>query len=199
MTRKLRIAVADDERDTLDFLREAVARLGHEVVAAVGTGRELVDRCKELRPDMVITDIRMASMDGLDAAREICRDRPIPIVVVSAYSDEAFVKRAMEEYVLAYLVKPVREAILGPTISIALRRFEELGALKAEASDLRQALADRKIIERAKGILMRQAKLDEEAAFRRLQKLASNTNKKLVEAAKVVVEAAGALDPSQKE
>ena len=198
MTRSLRVAVADDEPDMQEYLRDTLTRLGYEVVCVVGDGKALARECRALRPDLVITDVKMPGLDGLEAAAEICRDGPVPIVVVSAYHDEEVVERAAANHVLAYLVKPIRESNLVPAITIALRRFAEFQALHAEAADLRQALEDRKLIERAKGILMREAGVDEETAFRRLQKLASGKNRKLVDMARMIVETAEAFRPPEK-
>ncbi|HZZ72651.1 MAG TPA: response regulator [Pirellulales bacterium] len=192
---KLRIAVADDEQDMREFLTESLERLGHEVLYAVDSGRKLVERVKENPPDLIITDIKMPDMDGLEAARHIYQQTPLPLIIVSAYHDPEYVERADASHVIAYLLKPIKESNLGPAITIAMRRFEELRALQKEATDLRQALNDRKIIERAKGILMKQAKLDEPAAFRRLQKLASSHNKKLVDIADMIVTASQAMAP----
>jgi response regulator NasT len=195
MKRSLRVAIADDEPDMQEYLRETLTRLGHQVVCVVGDGQALVRACEAMRPDLVVTDVKMPGLDGLEAAAEVCRDGPVPIVVVSAYHDQEVVERAAEQNVLAYLVKPIRESSLAPAISIALRRFEEFRALQAEAADLRQALEDRKVIEKAKGILMREAGLDEETAFRRLQKLASSKNRKLVDLARMIVETVEAFHP----
>jgi response regulator NasT len=194
---KLRIAVADDELDVREFFQEALARMGHEVVAVATTGRELVERCRASRPDIVITDVKMPDIDGLDAAKEIYRDRPIPILIVSAHHDPEFIARAAQHHILAYLVKPIRENQLGPAIEIAMQRFEEFRAMQQEADDLRQALEDRKIIERAKGLLMKQAGIEEEEAFRRLQKLASRKRKRLVEVARGILDAAELLEPDK--
>ena len=120
------------------------------------------------RPDLVITDIKMPDMDGIDAATQIYRERPIPVILVSAYHDPEFIRRAEADHILAYLVKPIKQADLEPAIALAMRRFEQFQALRKEAADLRQALEDRKVIERAKGILMKKAGLDEHDAFRRL-------------------------------
>jgi AmiR/NasT family two-component response regulator len=193
MSRSLRIAVADDELDMQEYFRDTLTRMGHQVVCVAGDGRTLARACETLRPDLVITDVKMPDMDGLEAAREICRQGPVPIVVVSAYHDQEVLERAAANHVFAYLVKPIRESNLAPAISIALRRYEEFQALHAEAADLRQALEDRKVIERAKGLLMQEAGIDEETAFRRLQKLASARNRKLVEMARMIVETAEAF------
>jgi two-component system, response regulator PdtaR len=183
VNRTLRIAVADDEPDMQDYFRTILPLLGHEVVAVASTGQELVDLCRAKHPDLVITDIKMPDMDGIDAAARIYKDSAVPVILVSAHHDPETVRRAGADYVMAYLVKPIKQADLEPAIAIALRRFEQFQALRKEAADLKQALEDRKAIEKAKGILMKKAGLDENEAFRRLQKLASEKNKKLIEIA----------------
>jgi response regulator NasT len=189
MNRPLRIAVADDEPDMQEYFRTILPRLGHEVVAVAGTGGELVEQCRGTRPDLVITDIKMPDMDGIDAAAQIYREVAIPFILVSAHHDAATVRRAEADYVMAYLVKPIKQADLEPAIAIAIRRFDQFQALRKEAGDLKQALVDRKTIEKAKGILMKKANLDEHEAFRRLQRLASDKNKKLIEIARSILTA----------
>ncbi len=189
MTRVLRIAVADDETDMRDYFSTILPVLGHEVVGAAKTGRELVDLCRLAKPDLVITDIKMPDMDGIDAAAQLYRDTPVPVILVTAHHDPLTIRRADADYVMAYLVKPIKQADLDPAIAIAMRRFAQFQALHKEAADLKQALEDRKIIEKAKGLLMKKANLDESDAFRRLQKLASEKNKKLIEIARALVTA----------
>ncbi len=183
----LRIAVADDEQDMRDYFQKILPPLGYDVVSAAKTGRELVDDCNRLNPDLVITDIKMPELDGIEAATLIYQQRAIPVILVSAFSDKELIDRAEADHIMAYLVKPVKQADLEPAIALAIRRFQQFEALRLEAVGLRQALADRKIIERAKGILMKRASLDEQDAFRRMQKLASEKNKKLVEVAHMIV------------
>ena len=146
-----------------------------------------------MRPDLVITDIKMPDMDGIDAAMTVCREQPLPVILVSAFHERELLERAVAEHVLAYLVKPIKAADLVPAIGIALRRFEQFHALRQEAADLRQALEDRKVIERAKGVLMKRARLDEAEAFRRMQKLASEKSRKLVEIATAILVAEEAV------
>jgi response regulator NasT len=193
MTEPLRIAVADDEPDMRDYFSRILPRLGHRVVAVAATGAELVEKCRAERPDLVITDIKMPDLDGLDAAAAITRERPVPVILVSAYHDAELVRRAEADHVMGYLVKPIKQNDLAPTIALAMRRFEQLAALRREAADLRQALEDRKVIERAKGALMKRAGLDEAEAFRRLQKTASERNLKLVEVARMLLVAEHAM------
>jgi two-component system, response regulator PdtaR len=187
MIQALRIAVADDEPDMRDYFRKVLPRMGHRVVAAAETGKELVDLCRTAKPDLVITDIRMPIMDGIDAAKAIYEDQPVPVILVSAFHDAQLIERAEADHVLAYLVKPIKQADLEPVIALAMRRFQQFQALRQEASDLRQALEDRKIIERAKGLVMKKGGYDEQEAFRRLQRLASDKNRKLVDIAHMIV------------
>lgn len=196
MSRALRIAIADDEDDMRDYFCTILPVLGHAVVAAAGTGRELVEKCREARPDLVITDIKMTDMDGIDAATLINKDAAIPVILVSAFHDPETITRAEQGHILAYLVKPIKQADLEPAIAIAMRKFEQFQALRREAIDLRQALEDRKTVEKAKGILMKKAKLDESEAFRRMQKLASDKNKKLIEIARIILTAEEAFGDS---
>lgn len=189
MSQTLRIAVADDEADMRDYFQKILPLLGHQVVSVARTGRELVAHCREHHPDLAITDIKMPDMDGIDAAIQIYVDGPIPVILVSGYHDGDLIERAEADHILAYLVKPIKQADLEPAISIAMRRFEQFQALRQEATDAKQALADRKLIERAKGVLMKRAGLDEHAAFRRMQKLASEKNKKLVEISQIILTA----------
>ena len=189
MTEALKIAIADDEPDVRDYYQRVLPRLGHQLVAAARTGRELVERCRAERPDLIITDIKMPDMDGIEAATQIYQDRPVPVILVSAYHDPDLIRRAEADHVMGYLVKPIKQSDLEPAIALAVRRSDQFRVLRQEAVDLRQALEDRKLTERAKGILMKKVNLDEQDAFRRLQKLASDKNLKLVEIAKMIVTA----------
>jgi len=185
----LRIAVADDERDIREYLQEVLPRLGHEVVAVAENGVQLVERCRTARPDLVIADVKMPDMDGLDATTAINQDRQVPVVLVSAHHDDAILGRLGREPVMGYLVKPIGEADLKAAITVAMLRFRHFQELHREASDLRQALEDRKVIERAKGVLMHRLRVDEEEAFRRLRSAASAQNRKLIEVGRQILEA----------
>lgn len=193
MVQRLRIAVADDERDMRRWLEETLSILGHEVTIAAETGRQLVDHCLQSPPDLVITDIKMPDMDGIEAANQMAKQKPVPVILVSAYHEEDLIERAVKDHVLAYLVKPIKQADLETSIALAVRRFKEFRALQQQADDLQEALESRKVVERAKGILMRRADLAEEEAFRRLQKLSSEKNVKMVEIARMIVTAEEAL------
>src|SRR5262249_44876838 len=140
MTESLRIAVADDEPDMRDYFSRILPRLGHQVVAVAQTGRELVEQCREVRPDLIITDIKMPEMDGIEAALLLSREQAVPVILVSAYHDQELVARAETDHIMGYLVKPIKQADLAPVIGLAVRRFNELQQLRQETIDLRQAL-----------------------------------------------------------
>jgi len=197
MTTSLRIAVADDELEMRDFFEKVLPRFGHRVVAVAENGVQLVEHCRTLKPDLIITDIKMPELDGIEASTQICRERAVPVILVSAYHDPALIERAESDHVLAYLVKPIGLADLQPAIAIAMRRFTEFQALRQECSDLKQALADRKIIEQAKGLLMKLTGIDEKEAFARLQSLASEKNQKLIDSARSILAVAPALAPQK--
>jgi two-component system, response regulator PdtaR len=196
MNPSLRIAIADDEPDMRDYFQDVLPRLGHTVVAVAQNGRELIEQCRAEQPDLVITDIKMPELDGIDAAIQIYQEKPMPVILVSAYHDAALIERAEMDHIMGYLVKPIKQSDLAPVIAIAVSRFAQFQALQKEAADLRQALSDRKVIERAKGILMKKTGLDEAGAFKRLQKLASDKNRKLVEIASMIMTAEEAFEPS---
>ena len=138
----------------------------------------------------------MPDQDGIDAASEISHGNPIPVILVSAYHEPELFQRASQEHILAYLVKPIKQADLVAAIFIVMQRFEQFRMLRKEAGELKQALEDRKLIERAKGVLMKKAGLDEPEAFRRLQKMARMHNQKLALVARMILSAEEALRPS---
>jgi response regulator NasT len=197
MSGKLRIAVADDEPDMREYFERILPRIGYEVVAVATNGRELVEQVRAAVPDLVITDVRMPLLDGIEAANEIYQFAAVPVILVSAFHDRELIDRATSDHVMAYLVKPIKQADLEPAIALALRRFQQFEAVRKEAADLRQALEDRKLIERAKGVIMRRAGLDEAAAFQRLQKMSSDRNQKMVEIARSVILAESAFQPDE--
>jgi AmiR/NasT family two-component response regulator len=189
MSKSLRIAVADDELDMRDYFQRIIPLLGHQVVVVAENGERLIELCRTAKPDLVITDIKMPEMDGIEAAKRLSKEGPVPVILVSAHHDPEFIDRAAADHILAYLIKPIKQADLEPAITIAMRRFAQFQELRKEAADLRQALEDRKVIEKAKGLLMKKTGLDEHDAFRKLQKLASEKNKKLVEIAQMLLTA----------
>jgi response regulator NasT len=185
----LRIAVADDEPDMLQFFQELLPRLGHKVSAAAANGRQLVEMCRADRPDLVITDVRMPGLDGVQAAAEINRDGPVPVILVTGHQDTDITAGAREEHVMAYLSKPAKVMDLQMAITMAISRFAHFQQLRQESADLRQALQDRKAVERAKGTIMKRLMVDEQEAFRRMKRVASDHNRKLVDVAAEVLTA----------
>lgn len=146
MNERCRIAVADDEPDIRDYFRKVLPRLGYQLVVVAESGGELVESCRSTTPDLVIADILMPGLDGIEATKEIYRDRPVPIILVSARSDAETMSRADSGHVMGYLVKPIRQADLDPAISIALRHFGHFEELRQEIDSLREALAECKRI-----------------------------------------------------
>lgn len=183
----LRVLIADDESIRLLSLRAQLTALGHHVVAEAATGEEAVALARKMQPDLAILDIKMPVMDGIEAAEQITQARPIPIILLTAYSESQLVERAAKANISAYLMKPVAEEDLLPALTLALTRFREFHAMRQEVADLREALEARKLIERAKGILMRRLNLTEEEAFRRLQRQSQETNRKLAQVAEAIV------------
>jgi response regulator NasT len=181
----VRILIAEDETIIRLDLRNLLEDAGHEVCAEARDGQEAVELAEQHEPDLAILDVKMPRLDGIEAARRILEENPIPIVMLTAYGQEELVSRAVEAGVFGYLVKPFREADLLPAIATARARHVELAALREEADSLADALAARKAIERAKGILMRQDGLTEDEAFKRLRKASQVSGKPL----KVVAEA----------
>ena len=187
MSRSLRIAVADDEPPMCQYFQKILPRLGHQVVAVAQNGRELAEQCRQIHPELIITDMSLPDLGGIDAAMEIYNDQAIPVILVVAHHDPKLLEQAEADHIVAYLVKPIKQADLEPAIAMAMRRFEQFQALREEASGLRQALEDRTVIERAKGLLMKKAGLDEQQAFRRLQKMALEKNHKLIDIARMIL------------
>jgi len=181
----MRILIAEDETIIRLDLRQMLEQAGFDVCGEAKDGEEAVTLARTLEPDLVLLDVKMPKLDGIDAARRILEERPIPIVMVTAYGEEELVSRAVEAGVFGYLVKPFRETDLLPAIATARARHEELAAVRVEADSLSEALAARKAIERAKGLLMQREGLSEQDAFARLRKASQISGRPL----KVVAEA----------
>jgi response regulator NasT len=183
----LRILVAEDETIIRLDLRALLESAGFEVCAEARDGVEAVELARSEQPDVALLDVKMPRLDGIEAAKQILDERPIPIVMLTAYGQEELVSRAIEAGVFGYLVKPFREQDLLPAIQTARARHEELAALREEAESLSEALAARKTIERAKGLLMEKEKLTEEEAFARLRKASQVSGRPLKVVAEAVV------------
>ncbi|HEY3079509.1 MAG TPA: response regulator [Chloroflexota bacterium] len=182
-----RIVIADDESIIRMDLREMLTGLGYLVVAEAGDGVTAVNVAREVRPELVIMDIKMPEMDGIEAARILTEERIAPVLLLTAFSQQELVRRAGEAGVVGYLVKPFGETDLAPAIEIAITRFKEFRTLEREASDLRDTLETRKRVERAKGILMQTQGLSEADAFRKIQKLSMNSRKSMREVADAIL------------
>jgi two-component system, response regulator PdtaR len=185
--RTIRILVAEDETIIRLDLVELLRRAGMDVVGEAHDGEEAISLARSLAPDLAIMDVKMPKLDGIEAARRIMSERPIPIVMLTAYGQEELVSRAAEAGVFGYLVKPFRESDLLPAIRTARARHEELAALREEAESLAEALAARKAIERAKGLLMQKEGLSEADAFARLRKASQVSGRPLKVVAEAVV------------
>ncbi len=184
---KTRVIIADDESVIRADLREMLTTLGYLVVSEAGDGQSAVNAARELKPDIVIMDIKMPNMDGIEAAKILTQEKIAPVLLLTAYSQRDLVDRAKEAGVVGYLVKPFREQEIGPAIDIALARFQEFRELEKQVGDLQETLETRKIVDRAKGILMDTQHLTEAEAFRKIQKMSMNTRKPMKEIAEAII------------
>jgi response regulator NasT len=187
--RRLRIFTVEDEAPVADSLNAGLRALGHEVVATATNGVEAVESASKHNPDLILMDIRMPGMDGIQAAREILARRPVPIILLSAYGDEELARRASEAGVMAYLLKPADLRQLHSAIEVAWARYMELQTLTQEVTTLKEALETRKLVERAKGMLMDRLKLSEAEAFRRIQEGARGRRMSMKDFASKILEA----------
>jgi AmiR/NasT family two-component response regulator len=183
----LRILIADDDGLTLMVLRKILIAMGHSVVAEAGDGQQAAALARETNPDLAVLDIRMPKMDGLEAARLIQTHRPTPVIILTAYTEAGLGSQAASAGANAYLVKPFTAEQLKPAIELALTNFERARELERKLQQMNEALETRKLVERAKGILMRQTGMDEESAYLKLQKTARNENRKLADVARAVI------------
>jgi two-component system, response regulator PdtaR len=181
----VRVLIAEDETIIRLDLAEMLERAGYDVCGQARDGVEAVELARSEEPDVAVLDVKMPRLDGIEAARRILDERPIPIVMLTAYGQDELVSRAVEAGVFGYLVKPFRETDLVPAIQTARARHEELAEVRAEADSLAEALAARKAIERAKGLLMEKEGITEQEAFSRLRRASQVSGKPL----RVVAEA----------
>jgi AmiR/NasT family two-component response regulator len=184
---RTRIVIADDESIIRMDLKEMLTALGYLVVGEVGDGQSAVNLARELRPDLVIMDVKMPDMDGIEAAGILTEEKIAPVLLLTAFGQRELIERAKEAGVVGYLVKPFRESDLTPAIEVALARFGEFKELEAEVDTLKEALETRKVVDRAKGLLMSRDGLTEQEAFRRIQKMSMNTRKGMREIAEAII------------
>ena len=182
-----RLVIADDESLIRMNLKETLVGLGYLVVGEAGDGVSAITLARQLQADLVVMDIKMPKLDGIQAAEVLTQERIAPVLLLTAYNDRELVDRARDAGVVAYLVKPFREADLLPAIEVAIARFQELRSLDKQLGDLQEAMETRKIVERAKGLLMETQGLTEGEAFRRIQQLSMNTRKPMKEIAQALL------------
>jgi len=194
---RTRVIIADDESVIRMDLREMLTNLGYLVIGEVGDGRSAVNLARELKPDVVIMDIKMPDMDGIDAAKVLTEERVAPVLLLTAYSQQELIERAKEAGVVGYIVKPFRESDLSPAIEVAVARFAEFRALEKEVGSLKLALETRKLVDRAKGILMDSQGMTEAEAFRKIQKMSMNIRKPMKEVAEAIILAQQAVVSDQ--
>jgi two-component system, response regulator PdtaR len=187
MAQQLRLVIADDESLIRMNLKETLVGLGYLVVGEAGDGVSVVNLARELRPDLVIMDIKMPKLDGIQAAKVLTEDKIAPVLLLTAYSDRELVDRAREAGVVNYIVKPFRDAELLPAIEIAMARYAEFQEMDKKIGDLTEVLETRKLVERAKGVLMDTQGLKEQEAFRKIQQLSMNTRKSMREIAQAIL------------
>jgi AmiR/NasT family two-component response regulator len=190
MSKKLRILIADDESIIRLDLKEMLEDNGHTVVGEASDGRIAVELAEKLQPDLIVMDVKMPNLDGLGAVKLINQNTKklrIPVVMVTAYSQPELVEQAVELGVFAYLVKPIKEGDIMPTIEVAMSRADEMNALEKEVANLKEALETRKVVERAKGILIETYSITESEAFRKIQKLSMNSRKPIKDIADAII------------
>jgi AmiR/NasT family two-component response regulator len=183
----LRVLIADDEAVIRLGLRTMLEEMGHQVVGMAADGPSAVKLAAKEQPDLAILDIKMPDMDGLEVAEAITAKRRIPVLMLTAYSDRELVERAAKLAVMAYLVKPVKEADLGLAIELAMARFEEWRALEQEAASLKEAMATREVVDRAKKVLMQRDGLTEHEAFLSIQRRSRNSRRTMREVAEAIL------------
>lgn len=183
-----RVVIAEDEAIIRLDLKELLEEEGYEVVAETGRGDEAVELVREHKPDLAILDIKMPVMDGLEAAARISTERLCAVLVLTAFSQRDLIDQARDAGALAYLVKPFQRDDLIPAIEVARGRFAEIQALESEVEDLTERLEARKLVDRAKGVLMDELGLDEQGAWRFLQTTAMSRRVKIHDVARLVVD-----------
>lgn len=186
-TSSLNIVLAHGVEDARTMLYQALTTLRHDQIRSCGSGKAMIELVNAEPPDLIITGVDLPDQDGVTALLEISETHKIPAIVVTQQRTLENVQRALEDHVMAYLLEPIEVEEILPTIFLVLRRFEQFQELEQENESLKQALTDRKIIERAKGALMKQAGIDEETAYRRLRRYATDNRMKLAEAADRVI------------
>ena len=193
----LRVLVAEDEGSVVTALEGQLQALGCEVVGEAATGREAVELAGKRRPDVVLMDIKMPDMDGIEAARMIAEQCPVPVVFLSGHFNDELLAEVVSAGGMAYLLKPASTEQLQAAFNLARERFAEMRDLRRQVEKLREALEARKLIARAKGLVMARQGIGEEEAHRRMQKEASGGNMKLVDLARAILAASAFVGEEQ--
>ena len=188
----LRVLIAEDEQLIIFTLRGQLEERGCEVVGIAKNGKDAIALCRSEQPEVVLMDIQMPEMDGIEATRQIMQEHPTCVVMLTAHGSPSYVEKAEAAGAMAYLVKPVSGEQLLPALEMAQRRFKDFVSLQKEMAELQESMEARKLIEKAKGLLMQRAGLNEADAFKRLQKLAMDRRQPIKTIAEKVIGAAAA-------
>jgi response regulator NasT len=188
MKPSLRVVVAEDEALIRLDLVEMLTEAGYEVVGQAGDGEAAITITEKEKPDLVVMDVKMPKLDGISAAERIANQRIAPVVILTAFSQRDLVERARDAGAMAYLTKPFTIDDLMPAIELAVSRFQEIKQLDAEVTDLQDQLKARKLIEKAKGILMKNLKINETEAFKWMQKTAMDKRRSMTDVAQLVMD-----------
>ncbi len=188
MKPSLRVVVAEDEALIRLDLVEMLTEAGYEVVGQAGDGEAAISITEKEKPDLVVMDVKMPKLDGISAAERIANQRIAPVVILTAFSQKDLVERARDAGAMAYLTKPFTIEDLMPAIELAVSRFQEIKQLDAEVTDLQEQLKARKLIEKAKGILMKNLKISEPEAFKWMQKTAMDKRRSMTDVAQLVMD-----------
>ena len=185
--KKLRVIIADDDTIIRLDLRKMLEDLGYDVVAEVADGQQAVEQARLLKPDVMILDVKMPEIDGIEAARIISSERIAPVLLLTAYSQIELINRAKDSGVYSYLVKPFKQTDLMPQIEVAVARWQQYLEIETQANSLEEKLETRKAVDRAKGLLMDQHSISESEAFRRIQVQSMNSRKSMREIAEAII------------
>jgi len=188
MDAKYEIYFSHGDDGTRPVVTEMLKAIGHRVGMVTSSGQELIDAVAAKRPDLLISGVRLSDMDGIDALIECSKIEPLPSIIISRRTDQAKVEHALEDHVMAYLAEPVQQSDLRPSIFLVMQRFAQFQQLREENAELKEALQIRKWVERAKGLLMKQHDIDEDTAYKRLQRMASDQRTKMSKIAKAMIE-----------
>ncbi len=182
-----RLLIADDQSFSRDALKDALIEKGFGIAGEAATGKEAIKLNKMLKPDLIFMDVKMPELNGIEASHEINSNNPVPIILLTVKDDRSTIERAKSAGVMAYLVKPFNKKELVPNIEIAIKRFHEFKKMKNENADLKEKLNARKLIEKAKGILMEKHNINEQETFRKMQKTAMNKHASMKEIAESII------------